>query len=407
MASPSDVLGSAQTAPPARVALPRRLALHAGYVWRNSGNPAVTSTRTLWETRGWARYPMVRSDLGGMLVGYAGLREGLAYTLEFTELRRELSPDNRAARQSGSVRGFRLKDPDQLPDTDIVIVGTSAAKARRLPVQASFVMPMRVHFVIDFDEDVEVVLKRIARGEQRNFRQKLRQHEWRLEIERDPAWFDYFYQHIYRATMARRHGERERVETETASYECLFRSGLLFALSMDGKRVAGHLCHWNPRTRVLTSRLLGVVDGAAEYYAAGALKVIHFLLIRWAGTHGVRQLDFQGTEPFLSKGTFQLKRLFGTRLLLPPNHFGHKRLWLHVRRDTPAVRDFLVSNPFLAESADGLLEAVYFYDDERAAREDYRSNSPGVQRARTVSLDGFLAEADAVGRRPSTRELHA
>lgn len=407
MASLPDDLGSAPTAPPARVALPRRVALHAGYVWRNSGNRAVTRTRTLWDARGWARYPMVHSDLGGMLVGYAGLREGLAYTLEFTELRRELSPDDRAARRSGSVRGFRLTDPGGLPDADILIIGTSAAKARRLPVQASFVIPMRVHFVIDFDEDVEAVMERIARGERRNFRQKLRQHEWRLEIERDPAWFDYFYRHIYRATMARRHGERERVETEAASYECLFRSGLLFALSMDGRQVAGHLCHWNPRTGVLTSRLLGVVDGADEYYSAGALKVIHFLLIRWAGTHGVRQLDFQGTEAFLSKGTYQLKRLFGTRLLLPPNHFGGKRLWLHVRRDTPAVRDFLVANPFIAEAADGSLEAIYFYDDERAAREDYRSNSPGVQRARTVSLDGFLTGADAGGHRPSTRELHA
>lgn len=392
MASASHALGPAT--PPARVALFRRMRLHAGYLWRNSGNPAVTLTRTLWDARSLARYPTVRSELGGLSIAYAGLRDGLAYALEFTELRREQGPHDRAARNTESLRGFLLNNPDRLPDADIVIVGTSAAKARRRPTKGSFVLPMRIHFVIDFDEDLEAVMRRIARGERRNFRQKLRQHDWHLEIERDPAWFDYFYWHIYRATMARRHGERERVETEAASYECLFRSGLLFALSMDGERVAGHLCHWNPRTGILTSRLIGVVDGADEYYAAGALKVFHFLLIEWAATHGVRQLDFQGTEAFLSKGTFRLKRLFGTRLLLPPNHFGHKRLWLHVRRDTPQVRDFLVANPFLAEAADGSLEAVYFYDDERAARVDYRSNSPGVERARTVFLDIFLAGAN-------------
>ncbi len=145
----------------------------------------------------------------------------------------------------------------------------------------------------------------------------------------------------------------------------------------------------------MTSRLLGVLDGAQEYYAAGALKVMHFLLIRWAGEHGVRQLDFQGTEPFLSKGTYQLKRLFGTRVVLPPNHFGDKRLWLQVRRDTPQVRDFLVSNPFLTMAADGSFDAVYFHDQQRPTRSDYKADSPGVNGIRQVDLDDFFTASPA------------
>lgn len=380
---------------PPRELLLQRIGLRAGYLWRNSTQPAVAAGRTLWDSRAWAMFPAVRSDAGGISITYAGLPEGLAYTLEFTEQRRQSSPDTPVVRQPGSLRGFQFNDPDRLPEADIVIVGTSAANARRLPTQASVVIPVRVHFVIDFDEDTDAVLNRIARGERRNIRQKLRQHDWHLSIEHDPAWFDFFYDRIYRATMSRRHGEHERVETEQASYECLFRSGLMFFLSMDGQPVAGHLCHWNPRSGVLTSRLIGVLDGADEYYAAGALKVIHYLLIKWCGANGIRQLDFQGTEAFLSKGTFRLKRLFGTRILLPPNHFGRKRLWMRIRRDTPQVRDFLVANPFLAETADGLLEALYFHDALRPARVDYRSNSPGVQHARLVDLDTFLASKAA------------
>ncbi|WP_165960699.1 GNAT family N-acetyltransferase [Actinocrispum wychmicini] len=307
-------------------------------------------------------------------------------------------------RDSRTVSGRDLLRVNGFPTGDITIVGTTAPNASRLPRDFSFVLPMRVHFVVDFNADTESVIERIARGERRNFRQKCRQHKWDLDIERDPGWFDHFYDRIYRATMFQRHRERERTESRESAYECLFRNGILFVLRMDGRRAGGHLCHWDRTTGVLTSRLLGVLDGADEYYAAGALKVMHILLIEWAGRNGVRQLDFQGTEAFLSKGTYQFKRLFGTRVTLPPNHFGDKRLWLQVRRDTPQVRDFLVANPFLAVTDDGTMEAVYFHDEHRVARTEYKSNSPGVVGVRHVNLTDFLAEISRHdGSRPAWR----
>ncbi|WP_328437547.1 GNAT family N-acetyltransferase [Streptomyces sp. NBC_00444] len=376
---------------PSRLPLHDRLRLGADYLWRNNGNLLLRQFRVRWDARGWATLPAIRSEVGGMSITYAGLTEGKAYTLDFTEQRRARS-GVAAVRDSRRIAGRDHTRLERLPDSDIVIVGTTAPNARRLPGESSFVLPMRVHFVVDFDEDVEAVLGRIARGERRNFRQKCRQHDWQLSIERDPAWFEYFYDRIYRATMSERHGERQRIESKESAYECLFRNGILFVLSMDGERVGGHLCHWDQKTGVLTSRLLGVVDGAAEHYAAGALKVMHFLLIRWAGENDIRQLDFQGTEAFLSKGTYQLKRLFGTKVVLPPNHFGDKRLWLQVRRDTPEVRDFLVANPFLVVPEDGELEAVYFHDSDRPACTSYKSDSPGVAGQRLIDLDEFFDE---------------
>lgn len=376
---------------PSRLPVARRLGMRAGYMWRNSGAPAVTLLRRHWDVRGPATMPAIRSELGGMSVTYAGLADGEAYTLQFTEQRRQTGDKAAPFRDAGTVLGRDLVRVDRLPDADLLIVGTTSAKVGRLPAESSFVLPMRVHFVVDFDDEVDRVLARIVKGEQRNLRQKFRQHQWELAIERDPGWFDYFYDHIYRATMFKRHGERERTEEREAAYECLFRDGILFVLDMDGKRIGGHLCHWNPKSGVLTSRLLGVLDGADEYYAAGALKAMHYLLIQWAGRNGVRRLDFQGTEAFLSKGTYQLKRLFGTRVILPPNHFGDKRLWLQVRRDTPGVRDFLAANPFLSIAGDGTMEAIYFHDDDRPARTDYNSKSPGVTAKRHLSLDEFFA----------------
>ncbi|MFF7656454.1 hypothetical protein ACFZCY_42680 [Streptomyces sp. NPDC007983] len=369
----------------------RRLRMHAGYQWRNSGHPAMTRLRTALDTRDAAVFPAVTSHLGGMSVAYSGLAEGLAYTLEFTELRREADSGEAAQRTTVKLTGKALQSPARLPDADITIVGTSAVRARRLPGRASLIMPMRVHFVIDTDGDPDTVCRKISKRERTQFNRDQRHHDWTWTVERDPAWFDVFYDRHYRPTMRARHGARERTETKDVSYECLFRTGRLFSLWQDGERIGGSLCHWDATSRVLTLRLLGVADGSAEHYNSGAFKAIYHFLIGWAAENGVRHLDFQGTEPFLSKGTYQWKRRFGTRVVLPPNHFGNKRLWLHVRRDTPEVRDFLVANPVLTETADGTLEAAYFHDASRPARQDYSAKSPGVERVRHLDLDTFLA----------------
>ncbi|MFC3991696.1 GNAT family N-acetyltransferase [Actinoplanes siamensis] len=332
----------------------------------------------------------MRSEVGGMSISYSGLPEGLAYTLDFTEQRRGADEQRTAVRERSQLRGRDLSVVNRLPDADITIVGTSAARAHRLPRSASLVLPIRVHFVLDLDDDLETVLGRISKDERRSFRKNSRKFRWTGEMVRDIEWFDRFYDDYYRATMRNRHGARERVESKEAAYECMFRTGHLFVLSKDGEPIAGQLCHWDATTNVLTLRLPGVRDGAEEHYATGAMKAMNFLLIEWAAANGVRQIDYQGTEPFLSKGTYQAKRLTGTRVVLPPNHFGGKRLWLQVRQDRPAVRDFLVANPFLTESG-GQLDAVYFYDGERPARLDYPSHSPGVREARQINLDEFLA----------------
>ncbi|MFY1633685.1 GNAT family N-acetyltransferase [Solwaraspora sp. WMMB335] len=375
-----------------RVPAHQRLRIRAGYEWRNSSNPILTALRVGWDTRSWAEFPAVRSHVGGLSISYAGLPEGVAYTLEFTEQRRENGSGDSVVRESSTIQGNSLLTPRALPDADIVIVGTNAARARRLPRPSSLVVPIRVHFVVDFDDDTEAVMLRASKHSRRDFRQQSRKFDWGFGIARDSSWFEYFYERMYQATMAQRYGGRARTESRDTAYECLFRSGILFYLSMNGERVAGHLCHWDRATGVLTSRLLGVLDGREDYYAAGALKIMYFRMIEWAGRNGVKRLDLQGTEAFLSKGTFQMKRRYGTRVILPPNHFGNKRLWLQVRRDTPQVRDFLVANPILAEGDDSLLEGIYFYDERRPARVDYQAEAPGVDRVRHVDLDMFLSE---------------
>jgi hypothetical protein len=196
---------------------------------------------------------------------------------------------------------------------------------------------------------------------------------------------------MHRPTMARRHGPRTRTEPKAVAYECLFRRGPLFFVSEEGRRVAGVLCRWEPRTRTLTTRLLGVLDGDEAHYRSGAFKAAYHLLLEWACGAGVEHVDLHGTEALISKGIFQWKRKFHPRVVLPPNHFARKRVWLHAARDTPAVRRFLVANPVLAMLPQGGIEAVYFRDRERRPRTDLGCSCPGVLRQRELDLDAFLS----------------
>jgi hypothetical protein len=364
--------------------------MHADYQWRNSGHPMLIAARTLWETRDRATFPTVRSEVDGLSVSYSGLAEGLAYTLEFTELQRDADRLS-AERRTGHLTGAALRVPSQLPDSDIAIVGTNRVRARQLPRAGALIIPVRVHFVVDFDGNAQSARARISKRERWQFNRNLRDHNWTWTIDGDPDWFDYFYDRLYRPTMFQRHGPRERTEAKSVSYECLFRNGRMFVLSEGSERIGGALCHWNRASKTMTLRLLGVVDGASQHYESGAFKAIYHFLIGWCADHGVRRLDFQGTEPFLSKGTYQWKRRFGTRVILPPNHFYDKRLWLQVRNDNPKVRDFLVANPVLTEGPDRALEAVYFCDAQRPPRLDYSAKSPGVAAVREVDLDDFFA----------------
>lgn len=79
------------------------------------------------------------------------------------------------------------------------------------------------------------------------------------------------------------------------------------------------------------------------------------------------------------------------RVELPPNHFATKRVRLYVRRDTAAVRDFLVANPLLCLDASGVLQPVYFTDAQRQPRLDISSQCSEMPEPRTVDLDTFLA----------------
>lgn len=363
------------------------------YGWNNSAAAPVTWGHRLTDPdarRHWPAQTVRFPDAGASLL-YAGLPQGFLNVLPLVRqlTARELGPAE--DQEPDTVRRADLHRPGHRP-ADLVAVGCRDTIARRLPAAASLVLPFRLHLIVDVPADPDEMRARISKSERWRFSRDQRRTGWTTRISHDPADFTFFYHRMHVPTMDSRHGENKRTERPEVAFAGIFARGFLFLVEQDGRPVAGVLCGHDRATGTVTTRLLGVLDGADEHYDSGAFRAVYHHLLRWCAENGVAHLDLYGTEAFIGKGIFRFKRLFRPRLALPPNHFAIKRLWWRATADTPAVRRALAAMPVVAMTADDQLEIVYFHDDDHPPRHDLRGGDlPGVTRTRDVHLDEFLA----------------
>lgn len=328
---------------------------------------------------------------GTPTIAYAGVPDGVVKIHQLLEQRREALGGTTTDRiteradRAAVLRG-RLPRP-----ADLVAVGCSAAQAAALPARSALVLPFRLHLLAYLGGGLDRWLGTVSDAERRWVRSARRRARWGLEIAADRASFEHFYHRMYLPTMRGRHGDRARCESVDLAREALFGHGFLAFLTRDGERVAGSLDRWDARRGRLSLRLFGVLDGSDEHYRDGTSRVLDFLLLEWAHGFGARTVDFGGIEPFLSQGIFQRKRKLASRAVLGPTHLGAQRLWWHARRDTPAVRDFLVANPVVEIVGRDRLRAVYFHDETRPPRLDLARTHEGIDEIRWLALDEFFA----------------
>lgn len=390
---------------PAVMPLSRRadaLRARARYGWRHLESPAVNTARAWAEDRNATTTLWVCRTAGGLTLAYAGVRDGLTYLTAFLESRARALPGGAGPVRTRVVRvaRTRLLAACARAGADLVLVGGSRATVARLPEHRSFVLPFRIHQVVA-TADGDGWRGRVSGSERRRHRRDLRSHGYRLEVSARPADFGYFYDRMHVPTMRERHGDHARSLDRESAFHSLYRSGGLLFFVHDGeRRVAGALARTDGGGRRLTGRLIGVLDGEDRYRREGALSAVYHLQLDWAVRNGIERVDLSGSEPFLSKGTWQFKRKLGAAVQLPPDLHRHRRLWLHAVRDTPQVRDFLHGNPLLALRGPDTFEAVYFHDEARPAlTASLAAECPGLAQVRLIDLrDLFRAD------RPSQEE---
>ncbi|WP_405710649.1 MULTISPECIES: GNAT family N-acetyltransferase [unclassified Streptomyces] len=358
------------------------------YAWNNSGGALVLGARGAAEALARPRLTRSVPQGQGPVLAYAGLDHELTYVLPFLEQRRGTpSVRTRTTTSWAELAGGRAA-----ADTDILAVGHRRSRVPDPLPRHSLLLPFRITLTVPLeaaDDPAAAVLRRISRKARQQHARELRSRVRTLEVSRNEADFDSFYDHMHVPTMGRRHGDAARSEAKESARACIFRHGAMFFLCESGRRVAGMLCRLEGRTLVI--RLAGVDGGGEEAYRSGTYMALFILILQWAAEQGFTRVDLSGGEPFLSKGTFQFKRKMHPHISLPPNHFRDRRLLVRVLRDSPQVRDFLVANPMLTLDDDGALWAVHFHDADRPPRLDLRWQCPGVDGQRLIDLDAFLA----------------
>lgn len=343
----------------------------AGYVWRHS--PSLTVRRAH------AVHDRLKSPPG-------------------VQLDRSIGDAGEILRYTGLAAGVcKLNAEQKVPSSfssepSIVMHGTRGwAETRREMTGRLFslIMPIRVNWVADRIATSELVGRSLSRRERTLFRAVQAQRGYELVAVDDEHAFDDFYTNMYLPTMRARHGDRAKGETRETARECMFlRRGVLLLLrGSDGRTAAGALCRYGGRGRSLTLRLVGVRDGDPRLYEDGSFKALWVLVLHWASSRGLRFVDLQGTEPFVSSGNFQWKKRLGALVGPPRNYMSGHHIVFNVDADGPGVRSFLTSHPLVAISPTGALHAVCFHDRDRPARSPRYYAARGITAIRYLDLD--------------------
>jgi hypothetical protein len=321
---------------------------------------------------------------------YIGVREGLTYVQPFVEDR--FGSGTVTARSHWQIPA--ATDPCALARerrADLVAVALPAGRVAILPTERAIILPFRIHLVVDLTPGPAGEHRGPSASERKRQRQRVKRYGYAYELSRRPEDFEWFYERLHLPTMQARHGERARSLPRELARRDLFEAGFLLFVNAGQQRVAGILCHLDEARGVCNARLVGWLDGDPVHLEREALKTGNHFLLDWARSADLNAVDFQGCEPFLSKGTYQSKRHLGAAATAAPPPLDGLHIWIHAARDVPEIRELLVSNPPILTDEQGGFRAVYFHDTERPARYDIAYRCGGIHAAQLVDLDAFLA----------------
>lgn len=274
---------------------------------------------------------------------------------------------------------------------DVVIVEAYRRLVRKLPHQNAIVLPHYVFPILDVRGDWQDVRGRLHKTVRTHELRLVRKYEYTYEMSHDPQDFEEFYHQMYLPTMDKRHGELSSPMSIAKAYR-YFQHGWLFRVERDNDWVSGLICY--RRQNVVIAQIMGVRDADAQLIREGAASTLYYTAVHWANQHGYEAVNFLGTEPFLEAGQFRYKRKWGVTVSIPPQL--HRRVWLKVRRVTPAVSTFLQENPCIViddrrKELYGLIvmDDLHSVTTDTKERWEERYATPGLSHLVVRSVDDF------------------
>jgi hypothetical protein len=325
---------------------------------------------------------------GPLSVAYVGL--GFARPF----LKSILFEEAPAEKLINRVSARSLRERLDALDGDLIVVETSRFVARRLPTRNAILLPLRLQNVIDVGQSWDDVLSRFRKTVHKNDLRRVLRLGYSYAISHDPADLARFYENMYVPTMKARHGRLASI-TSLDMMRRYLRHGFLLLIERDGRAVSAAVC--STQQRAVHLAISGVLGSDDDLRRDGAVAAIYYFLLHWANAQGFQSVDVGFCWPFLNDGIFQFKRKWGARALLPPRE--NKRLWVDVRRDTPAVRRFMRDNPCAAIDSHGQLYGLIVTGDAESASPEAQAEwaqrfaTPGLSELRVRSIADLLPAA--------------
>jgi hypothetical protein len=274
-----------------------------------------------------------QNEAGRLTVSYAGL--GYAKSL----LRQMLFPQGSSEKEVGRIPAWRLEGLANVAGSDMTIVEISKHLIRKLPHQKAIILPFRIRYTLDLRGEWLDIEERFHRNVRRNARKAHGYESYEYEISHRKEDLEMFYHTMYLPTVHARHGELADILPEREAYQ-LLRYGWLFLVKQEGDYVCGSLGY--AKYGAVEFKEMGVRNGDMNLMRQGVVEAMNYLRIRWANQQGYQALSFGDSWPYLS-GIFQAKRKWGSAVSISTHE--HKRIWLIVQRNTPAIVQFLQNNP--------------------------------------------------------------
>lgn len=174
------------------------------------------------------------------------------------------------------------------------------------------------------------------------------------DVSRDPHVFDEFYHTMYLPYIDKRHGEAAMFDSFAEKRKLSEHFDLLLVKKIDNPElyIAGVMLIYEPEGPRLWS--LGVREGG-NYVHEGVIGALYHFSFRYLLEKGFDHVRTGGSRAFLNDGVFRFKRKMA-QAIIGSNWKGYA---LGVHTFTPAVKSFLINNPFVFKQDDGLSGAVF------------------------------------------------
>jgi hypothetical protein len=295
-----------------------------------------------------------RNEGGALSVAYMGL--GYAGPM----LKDLLFTGDPLEKEIGRIPIWRPESLVDASTSDITIVEASKHLIRRLPNLNAIVLPFRVQFVLDTRGEWGEIEGRFHRNIRRQMKTAQRDYCYEYEISSCEQDLKMFYRTMYLPNVQQRHGKLAAILPEREAYQ-LLRHGWLFLLKRDNICVCGSLGY--ARRGIVEFKEMGLLNGDRQLMKDGVVDAMLYLGIYWTHQEGYQAFSFGDNWPYLS-GIFQSKRKWGAAVSIASQE--HKQIWIGIHRNTPAVSQFLKSNPCVIIDSRGDLHGLIVTDDSNS-----------------------------------------